>query len=578
MSGLTVDSLFVAVGYQVDQRSIAKVEKQTAQMVNRLEKEAVVKVRAPSWRERRAEMSKEAMLWRSEAIRRQKIHERSAIESHGRIRRAIAKRREAGGFGAGLGLGGLAALGGGAALLGSEMEFDKQLTSLDVASRGAMGSIDQVRSSVIDASNSTGVAREEILSGASAFVRLTGDGKTAAGAMRTFGIVSKATGSDIDDVASTAAALSQQLGVSANDMEDAFSILIAGGKAGAIEMKDMAQFSAELASQFKLFQGGTGLRGLADMSAAFQTAAQSFGGKAPETATGLKALFSSFTSPRTLKALKQLKVDVFDIGKDGTAKLKAFPEIFEAMARTDMIRDPRLLTKVFESSEARRAASAILGNVDAFKKLSAEIRKAKDARKDFDRVSGSRSGKAESATNRVKNAAGSAANFAFDKFLGFGEGIGTGAAFLAEGIGLVDPRSDAQKVTEGQKYWQGQSDDQLSSYAATHADGIADMAKAELRRRQRERDKQAVYDASYGPGVYRMDTEAAEREAMLGEGPVRYDPAVGGGRGGLTTGNIVVTVNAQTTSDAKTIADMVTGKIRQALETSARDIAAAGGQ
>jgi TP901 family phage tail tape measure protein len=479
MSDTNVGSLYVGIGFELEKGDLRKVERDVERFTEKLEKQAVIRPTV-SWKERRAEMQKEAMLWRSAQIAKQRIHERAAIQSQSRISRALTKKRNlGGGFGAGLGLGGIGAGIGMGAILGDELSFNKQLVALDVASRGAMGSIDRVRSQVVDTSNEIGVEKEQILAGASAYVRLTGDGQTATKAMATFGRVAKATGGNIEDVAGTAAAMSQQLGISAGDMEKAFSILIAGGKAGAIEMKDMAQFSAELASQFKTFSGGTGVRGLAQMNAAFQIAAQNFGGKAPETATGLKALFSSFTSPRTLKALKGMGVEIFKIGKDGTATLKSFPEIFDEMAKTDMIRDPRLLTKVFESSEARRAASAILGNVDAFKKLSSEILRAKDATEDFARVSQSRAAQVETAWVRAKNAAAAAANWTLGKTLGFAEDVGTSAGVAADLVSGPKPSATGSPVAQAQWMDQENELDHLIK-KGLRAEDIAKMTPVQL--------------------------------------------------------------------------------------------------
>lgn len=595
-SEIKVSDLYAAIGFEVDKADLTKAERQIDQFAGKVEQKLqktgkqIQRALTPSvmgggsYVAKREEYRRDAALWKSEQIKRQRIHERMTIQSQGRIRRALAGAK--GKFGAGIGMGGgLGGLGGlaagvvGTQVLRDEFGFQKNLTALGVASNGSMGPTDKVRKSVIDASNDTAVAKDQILEGASAFVALTGDGKTAAAAMRTFGRVAKATGSDVQDIAGTAAAMQQQLGIGPQQFEKAFSVLIAGGKAGSIEMKDMAQFSAELASQFKTFQGGTGVRGLADMSAAFQIAAQNFGGKAPETATGMKALFSAFTTPRTLKALKQMHVEIFKVGKDGKAQLKSFPEIFEAMAKTDIIKDPRLLTKVFESSEARRAASAILGNVDAFKKLSAEIMRANDVNKDFATVMESQAGRMESAWNRVKNAAADAANTALNMGLGLGEGLGTGAAYVADKLGIVDTRSDAQKSEEGRSFWQGKDNEFLQNYAATHADSMAESAQSELRRREREKQKAYVYQADkeqFGTGD-RLSPSYYEPKA--GNEPFRYEPPGGWPTQkqiGAMTANVTVNVGAG--ADGHEIGNIVTKQIRQVFDQQARDIAAAGGQ
>lgn len=299
----------------------------------------------------------------------------------------------------------LGAAGIGAALTSATkdaLRFDEALTTLDINSASAMGTIDKVRERILALSKATGVSKESILEGAASFVALTGDGKAASKSMETFARVQLATAASMADIAGAAAALNQQFGIMPEDFEKAFSILVAGGKAGAVELRDMAQFSAELAAQFKTFTGGTGVGGLADMSAAFQIAAQNFGGKAAETATGLKRLFTAFSSPRTLKALKEFGIEVFRVGEDGQAILKSFPEIFDEMAQTKIVRDPRLLNKIFESQPARQAASAILTNVEAFRQLAKATRNADDIVTDVAKRQESSANKVTVAWNSVK--------------------------------------------------------------------------------------------------------------------------------------------------------------------------------
>ena len=118
----------------------------------------------------------------------------------------------------------------------SALAFNESLTRLDIAANGAMGSIDEINSRILDVSDSTGVAKEEILAGANAFLALTGNGKAAAESMELFARVKKATGSSMDDIAASSAAVNQNLGIMPNQFEKAFSIMIAGGKAGAVEL------------------------------------------------------------------------------------------------------------------------------------------------------------------------------------------------------------------------------------------------------------------------------------------------------------------------------------------------------
>lgn len=305
-----------------------------------------------------------------------------------------------------LGIGVGAAVGAGAIgkkILGEEMDFDRALTRLDISSRGAMGTMDQMRKRILAVSSATGVAREDILAGSAAFIALTGDGQQAANAMTTFARVQKATGAEMSEVAATAAALSQQLGVSANEMETAFSILARGGKEGAVEFSEMASLMASLAASFKGFGSSQGVRGVAQLGAMFQIARQDFGGSS-ETATGLQRFMESLSSPRTIKEMKKLHLSVFEVGRDGQKHLKPMADILDAMSKTKLLTDPTVLNKAFESSEARRAARVLLQNLDAVKQLAEATKNAKDISQDFARSSVSDAERISKSWNRIKNA------------------------------------------------------------------------------------------------------------------------------------------------------------------------------
>jgi TP901 family phage tail tape measure protein len=447
------------------------------------------------------------------------------------------------------------------ALIGDALKFDDALTSLNISSKGAMGTMTQVRRQILAVSKATGVAKEDLLGGAAAFVALTGDGKAASEAMETFARVQKATQASMEDISGAAAALNQQFGIGAKDFERAFSILVAGGKEGKVELKEMAQFSSELAAQFKSFSGGTGVGGLAQMSAAFQVAARDFGGAgggAAETATGLKALFSSFTSPRTLKALKELGVEIFTIGEDGTATLKSFPEIFDALANTDLVKDPRLLTKVFESSEARRAANAILQNVDRFRELSVATLKADDIATDYNARQASASAKAAKAWNDVKVAMAEA--FTPERLQAFANILGTVVEAAARLVGSLQAVADWADRHSGEKKFTPQAGDfeqNLSDEELNEAMGLSPLefsrkysgrglggrnsSKVRFRNEILRRKDQAKGDI--GTRAVLAASESVAQVRWAAAGGVGRMPAFAGGGGKSVTMSASPTIN-----------------------------------
>src|SRR5690606_10300258 len=105
---------------------------------------------------------------------------------------------------------------------------------------GALGNMDRFRERLLAVSSETGVAKEALVEGASSFLALTGDADTTRKSLELFAKVAKASGASMGDISASAAAMNQNLGITGDQFERAFSILIAGGKAGAIELKDVA--------------------------------------------------------------------------------------------------------------------------------------------------------------------------------------------------------------------------------------------------------------------------------------------------------------------------------------------------
>ncbi len=323
---------------------------------------------------------------------------------------------------------GMLGFGGAAVMIGSEIQktvkFEESLTRLKIASRGTIKNMGQFRDQVFAVSNATGVAREDVLQGASAYVTLTGDAKTASEAMGLFSRIQKATGSSMDDIASSAAAMTQNLKIAPEDFEKAFSILIAGGKAGSVELRDMAGLMASLAPLSERFAGGGGTSGLANLGAALQLTRQGFG-SAEEAATGLQALMGAIV--QHADKLEDAGVKVFTKDKDGTKRMRNFQEIVEAIGNSKLAKDPTKLTKALGRKEAL-AAFIQLTKVDgAWDDLAKSTMDAKDVSEDYATFQQSTSGQMQKAWNDIKNTVAAALTpdriQAFTEFLKLAIGV-----------------------------------------------------------------------------------------------------------------------------------------------------------
>lgn len=272
-------------------------------------------------------------------------------------------------------------------------EFEEKLTRLQIQSRDGIDA-DKMRSQIDNLSDSTSVARGEILESARAYVSMSGDAEGAARMLDLFAKSQKASGAAAEDVARMASGLKQTMGVDTKDMERAFSIILSGGKSGAIEMREMAAIVGGIAPQFRRF-GEDGVSGLARLNAAIQTIAPEFNGQASEAATGMKSFMGSIekNAPRIKK---MLKFDVFK--KDGT--LKNTRELAILFGKAD--KKGKNLFKALGPKLAVTTARALAENIEKWDGITESQRGANDVAEDYMAMMNSKSGRLQKAFNDMK--------------------------------------------------------------------------------------------------------------------------------------------------------------------------------
>ncbi len=331
------------------------------------------------------------------------------------------------------------------------LSFSDQLDKLSIASQGAMGSTKAVREQILNLSRETGVAKEQLLQGAGAFIALTGDGKAATKAMEIFAKVSVATGASMEDISGAAAAMFQNLAIKPEEFEKAFSILIRGGKMGAVELKDMAGLLAELAPLAEQFRGGSGTAGLASLGAAFQLTRQG-AGSASQAATQLEALMGALV--QNAGKFGKAGIKVFDertVNGKKVKELRSLEEIVFEIANSKLARDPELLVKALGRKEAYSAFLQLTKVKGAWGKLADETMKANDLGTDFSKRQQNDAVRVAKAWNDVKVTL--AEMFTPDRIKAFSEALiqafqiaGRLVSHIAEIAGFIaDPTGEKAK-------------------------------------------------------------------------------------------------------------------------------------
>lgn len=198
--------------------------------------------------------------------------------------------------------------------------------------------------------NETGFSANDIISAQAAFVALTGDLGTSQSLMGDLGKLSKATGTDIVDMAAAAGNVSNALGDvpdKAAKTADIMKTIAGQGKLGAVEIKDLATGMAKVATAASQFEGKDSIKTFG----AFAQLARGTGGaaSAPETATAMQAFAGTFSKNARLGHFKEMGINVEGAG----GKLRDPMEIIiESLQKTKG--DRGKMGSLFMSSEAQK--------------------------------------------------------------------------------------------------------------------------------------------------------------------------------------------------------------------------------
>jgi len=163
-----------------------------------------------------------------------------------------------------------------------------------------------------------GTSADNVIEAMAQFTSLTGDLKTARASMTTFATVARATGASLTDVAASTAAISQQFKITdPADIREVLSALTYQGKAGAIELSDLATGLQTLAAGGASF-GLSGVQGVKTLGGITQIAKQG-SGSAAETFTAVQGIFRELAAKTSI--LEKQKVKVYE-GKGANKKTR----------------------------------------------------------------------------------------------------------------------------------------------------------------------------------------------------------------------------------------------------------------
>lgn len=264
-------------------------------------------------------------------------------------------------------------------------EVDLRLRRIGITADASREQIAGVGSTLYDIARETATPIDQVTSG---LEDLVSQGKSLPEALAFLPAVARtaaASGAEVKDMAASTGALADSLRISAGEMQQAFDILVAGGKAGKFELKDMSQYLPSLAPMAAAV-GLRGTEGLKRLTAMLQIVRNQTG-MSSEAATNLTNVFQKMESEETTKKFSKFGVDLrkemAKARKEGKELTEVFLDISEKALKGDLSKVPQL----FSDMQVAGGMRALLSQRDALRKLQAALNNVDGATiKDLDEV------------------------------------------------------------------------------------------------------------------------------------------------------------------------------------------------
>lgn len=225
-------------------------------------------------------------------------------------------------------------------------DIERRMTRIGITAEASAQQTKSAFSSVQVVAQSMALPLDQVVDGLDVLV---GSGKSLQDSLAflpSVAATAQATGADVQDIANSAIGVSDKLKIAGADMQRAFDIMAAGGKAGRFELKDM---SAELPSILAPFAalGYSGEAALRKLVAQLQIVRE-YTGTSSEAATAYSNVLQKMETAQTASAFKKFGIDLpkqmAKARKEGRDLLDTFIQLSVQAVHGDLSKLPRLFT------------------------------------------------------------------------------------------------------------------------------------------------------------------------------------------------------------------------------------------
>lgn len=248
--------------------------------------------------------------------------------------------------------------------------------------------VSRLGESIMAISGATGQSAVDVQRAMGFLVAAGLDAGKASQQLDVIGKAATATGSDIEDVAKAAFVLGDAIKIEPGQMQGALEQLVAAGKEGNFEFRDMAAELPVLGAGFQAMKM-SGTDAVATLGAALQIARKG-AATSSEAANNMANFLNKVLSPETRKKAEALGSDLYGIVSGAQARGE---NPFEAaIAEIDRITkggDQKLLGELFQDTQVQNFLRPMLQNLDEYRRIRDQTLQSSGViDRDFDRMKG----------------------------------------------------------------------------------------------------------------------------------------------------------------------------------------------
>lgn len=242
--------------------------------------------------------------------------------------------------------------------LKSFAEAERAITRIGVTAGATDGELKSVGETAFGIAQQVAMPYAKVVEGLGVLVSQGRNLKEAMAFLPAVSRTASAAGAEIDDIAKTADSVGSNFKIAGEEMQAAFDIMAAGGKAGQFELKDMARYLPSLgpAAAAVGFEGKKGLTELVSMLQVLRKGS----GSSEEAAGSMANILQKMQSEETSKRFKKFGIDLEAGLKKGKAEGRNLVEVFEDLTRAALKGDLSKLPQLINDMEFARGIRALM--------------------------------------------------------------------------------------------------------------------------------------------------------------------------------------------------------------------------